>query len=49
MARKPVEPPEILYEFVDDGDARVIDDVFNFLFDHFLAQQERSEYVENCN
>lgn len=39
MARKPAPPPEILYEFVDDGDVRVIDDVFNFLFDKFLQQK----------
>lgn len=40
MSRKPVLPPVILYEYVDDGDTSVIDEVFNFLFDRFLAQQE---------
>lgn len=37
MSRKPVAPPEIIYEFVDD-EARAIDDVFNFLFDRFFKQ-----------
>lgn len=41
MPRKPVKPPEILYEFVDDGDLQAINDAFNYLFDRYLQQLEK--------
>jgi len=41
MPRKPVAPPEIQYEYVDDGDTQAIDDAFNYLFDRYLQQMEK--------
>lgn len=38
MAHKPV-PPELIYEYLNDGDMRAVDDVFNFLFDRFFSQK----------
>ena len=41
MSHKPVEPPEILYEYVNDGDLQAINDAFNYLFDHYFRQLEK--------
>jgi hypothetical protein len=41
MSRKPVAPPEILYEYADDGDAQAINDAFNYLFDRYFQQLEK--------
>ncbi len=46
MSRQSVAPPKVLYEFVDNDDTQAVDDVFNFLFDHFFAQKEWTENVE---
>lgn len=41
MSRKPVPPPEIEYEYVDDGDTQAIDDAFNYLLDRYFQQLEK--------
>ena len=41
MPRKPVAPPEIEYEYVDDGDTQAVDDAFNYLFDRYLQYIEK--------
>lgn len=41
MPRKPVPPPEILYEFVDDGDTQALNDAFNYLLDRYFQYLEK--------
>lgn len=41
MPRKPVAPPEIEYEYVDDGDTQAVNDAFDYLFDHYLQYIEK--------
>ena len=41
MPRKPVAPPEIEYEYVDDGDTQAVDDAFNYLLDRYLQYIEK--------
>lgn len=41
MPRKPVSPPEIEYEYVDDGDTQAVNDAFNYLFHRYLQYIEK--------
>lgn len=41
MARK-IVPPEILYEYIDDGDTSVLNEAFNYLFDRFFKELEQT-------
>lgn len=43
MSRKTASPPEIEYEYVDDGDTRTVEEAFNYLFDKYF------EHIENAS
>jgi hypothetical protein len=36
MSRKTTPPPEIEYEYVEDGDTRTLEEAFNYLFDKYF-------------
>ena len=40
MSRKPAPPPDIEYEYVDDDDARTVEEAFNYLFDKYFKHIE---------
>ena len=40
MSRKPAPTPNVEYEYVDDGDTRTIEEVFNYLFDKYFKHIE---------
>ena len=40
MPRKTAPPPDIEYEFVDDGDTRTVEEAFNYLFDKYFEHIE---------
>jgi len=42
MSRKTAPPPEIEYEYVDDGDTRTVEEAFNYLFDKYFEQIENT-------
>lgn len=40
MSRKTAPPPDIEYEYVDDGDTRTVEEAFNYLFDKYFKHIE---------